>query len=106
MAKIHPLFPAKGAASARSFDVTCLALDSIAQVRFRVSEGVCSVESSRTVARVLRATAQLLIESMLAQPARKPSAWGLSHHHAGRRAIELLDLAQELDDARATKEGS
>jgi len=106
MGKIIHLSPTSAAPITHSIDVSCLAFESMSDVRYRVASVAHCKESRATVSRVLRTIAQMLVSHMIAQPNTRILSAGLSLHHAGRRAIELLELAQELDDASPTKEGA
>lgn len=106
MGKVIHLTPVDAAAIPESFDVSCLAFDSMSDIRCRVAGSVHSVGGRRAATLVLRTVAQMLVQRMIAQPDKRTTPSGLSFYNAGRRAIELLELAQELDDDSATKEGA
>ena len=89
----------------RDIDASFLPLDSISGIRCRVESMAHCAEDRATISRVLRIVAQMLVSQMIAQPGTRILSAGLSFHHAGKRAIELLDLAQELDEASPMKEG-
>lgn len=106
MGKVIHLSLAESATSAYDIDASCLAFDSMNEIRCCVASTAQCAASRRAVALLLRAVAKLLVQKMIAQPDKRTMPFGLSFHNAGRRAVELLDLAQELDDDSTTKEGA
>ena len=106
MGKVIHLSRAESATNAQSLDASCLAFSSMSEIRCSVASNVHSAASRRGATLLLRTVAQMLVQLMIAQPDKRITPSGLSFHNAGRRAIELLELAQELDDDSATKEGA
>ena len=90
----------------RNIDASFLVFDSMSDIRCRVASVAHRAEDRATVSRVLCIVAKMLVSQMIAQPGTRILSAGMSFHHAGKRAIELLDLAQELDEASLTKGGA
>lgn len=103
MGQIIHLLPTTANVITRNVDASFLVFDSMSDIRCRIASVSHCAEDRATISRVLRIVAQLLVSQMIAQPDTRILSVGLSLHHAGHRAIELLDLAQELDDASPTK---
>ena len=106
MSKVIKLYPRDPSGRVVELDASLLAFAPMAEIRYLVEAGMRCASDHRLFARVFRIVAQMLIESMIAPQGERTERFGLHAHNAGRRAIELLDLAQELDDDSATKEGA
>lgn len=106
MNKVIKLYPRDPSGRVVELDASLLVFAPMAEIRYLVDAGMRCASDHRLFARVFRIVAQMLIESMIAPQGERTERFGLHAHNAGRRAIELLDLAQELDDASPTKEGA
>ena len=106
MSKVVKLYPRDPSGRVVELDASILAFAPMAEIRCRVEAVIQCASDPRLFARVLRIVAQMLIEDMIAPQGKRTERFGLHAHNAGRRAVELLDLAQELDDYCATKEGA
>lgn len=106
MGNIVNLYPPDHPGSTVHIDVSALAFWSLSEIRCRIAGGMQSAQQRRLFSRVFRAAAQMLVEGMIAPTGNSTERHGLHVHNAGRRAIELLDLAQELDDYSESKAGA
>ena len=82
-------------------DGTLLLFAPMAEIRAAVQEHQNDLEACRLFAQAFRGTARTLVAGMIAPGGQRWARCGLHAHNAGRRAIDLLDFAAELDGSMA-----
>ncbi len=107
MNKVTKLFPhTPNGGRTVEVDGTLLLFAPMSEVRCAVQAHMHKADSCRLFAQVFRGAARVLVAGMIAPRGQRTASYGLHAHNAGRRAIELLDLAAELDaHTQATQGG-
>lgn len=106
MSKVIKLYPRDPSVRVVELDASLLAFAPMAEIRCRVEAGIQCASDPRLFAQVLRIVAQMLVESMIAPQGERTERFGLHAHNAGRRAVDLLVLADEIDSPGLMKEGA
>ena len=100
MSKVVSVFlspTAENGGGAVELDGTPLLFAPMAEIRCAVQEHMHDPAICRVYAQVFRGAARTLVDGMIAPGGTRWARCGLPVHHAGRRAVELLDFAAELD---------
>lgn len=106
MSKLIKLHPRGSSGHVVDLDASLLAFAPMGEIRCRVAGGIQRASDTRLFAQVLRIAAQMLIEGMIAPQGKRSENFGLHAHNAGRRAVDLLVLADEIDAPALMKEGA
>ena len=88
-------FPAR--VGSASLDVSLVVFAPMVQVRARALEFLQNENDIPLLNAVLRKIARALIAEMVASGGQRLLQHGLRQQNAGRRAVDLLDLADELE---------
>lgn len=97
MSKVIKLHPGDSSCHVVDLDASLLVFAPMGEVRCRVEAGIQCASDPQLFVRVLRTVAQMLIEDMIAPRGKRTERFGLHAHNAGRRAVDLLVLADEID---------